>query len=158
MRWVLGLSVAAVTVCAYAGAATAQNTAALNLGTAGGLAQACASRDEGDRNFCHGMLYGTIQAAAQFRDMRRRGGERVLPPEAMVMCPPSRVSLSELRDSYVTWVRRHNVARMSAGQAAFNAMADLYPCGNTRRDFFDDSLFGGGSMFRGDSFIPRVGD
>ncbi len=157
MRFVLGLSVAALTLCAYAGVAAAQSTAALNLGTAGGLAEACVSRDEGDRNFCHGMLYGTVQAAAQFRDMRRRGGDRVLPPEAMVLCPPSRVSLSEMRDGYVRWVRTHNVARMSAGQAAFNAMADMFPCGGGR-DFFDDSLFGGRGMFGDDSFIPRVGD
>jgi hypothetical protein len=158
MRWVLGLTAATLALCIGAGSAAAQNTTAPNLGTAGGLAEACLSRDEGDRNFCHGMLYGTVQAAAQFRDMRRRGGERVLPPEANVLCPPSRVSLTEMRDGYVRWVRSHNVARMSAGQAAFNAMADLYPCGRGR-DFFDDSLFGRGPFGDGDdSFIPRVGD
>ncbi|MBM3507778.1 MAG: hypothetical protein FJX64_08705 [Alphaproteobacteria bacterium] len=130
---------------------------AQNLSTAGGLAEACIFRDEGDRNFCHGLLFGVVQTAAIYRDMRRRGGERVLPPQALVVCPPSRVDLDDLREGYVRWARSHNVARMTLGQAAFNALADMYPCRGRDDSIFDrrDSPFGG---FGGDSFIPRVGD
>ena len=69
--------------------------------------------------------------------------------------------VSLLRDAYVRWVRSHNVARMSSSQAAFNAMADAYPCRSNRGDsLFDGSIFGDRSMFGDEdfSFIPRIGD
>ena len=131
-----------------------------SLASAGGLAEACVSRDESDRKFCQGMLYGVVQSAKVYNEMKLRNGTAVLPPEGRVLCPPSRISLETLRDTYVRWVRSHNVARMSSSQAAFNAMADAYPCRSNRGDsLFDGSIFGDRSMFGDEdfSFIPRVG-
>lgn len=99
--------------------------------TAGGLATACEQPAAAGRNFCLGVLFGSLSMYNSLADLVYEG-KAVLSVGGRVICAPEQVDFNELRDEFPRWVNAHPESKgLSAPRALFFMLGELYPCENS---------------------------
>lgn len=121
------IGLAVVAVLALGGTAHAQRFSNLSGGK---LGDTCISRDRNVAEACTAYLDGISDAISFYQRLMPKDGSRGgrLPD---YVCVPGPTTGPQLRESYVSWLRRHPEAqRQPAAQAAMRAMNDTYLCQN----------------------------
>ncbi len=96
--------------------------------TAGGLATACEQPAAAGRNFCLGVIFGSLSMYNVIADLAY-AGENVLTDGGRVICAPADVNFNDVREQFPVWMARHQDAKdLSAPRALFFMLGELYPC------------------------------
>ncbi len=120
---VVGLTVLAL--LAIGGTAQAQRFSNI---TAGNWAISASAENRGQLEACTAYLDGVSDAISFYQRLQPSDGSRggKLPD---YVCVPGPTTGPQLRDAYVTWLRKHRDAQQQpAGQAAMRALNDTYLC------------------------------
>lgn len=109
---------------------TAAAPTANSFTTAGGLATACEQPAAAGRNFCLGVIFGSLSMYNVIADLAY-AGENVLTDGGRVICAPQDVNFADLREQFPLWMAKHPDAKdLSAPRALFFMLGELYPCEN----------------------------
>jgi hypothetical protein len=101
--------------------------------TGGKLGDLCISRDRNVVEACTAYLNGISDAISFYQRTMPADGSRggKLPD---YVCVPGPTTGPQLRESYVSWLRRHPEAqRQPAAQAAVRALNDTYVCSDEQK-------------------------
>lgn len=119
----LGLAVLAL--AAWGGTAQAQRFSNV---TGGKLGDLCVSQSRNQVEACTAYLDGISDAVSFYQRLQPSDGSRggKLPD---YICVPAPTTGPQLREAYVSWLRKHEDAqRQPAAQAAMRALNDSYLC------------------------------